>query len=105
MYREVVYRSFPRSISNRTPDSSPGSDGVNVNDEIGLDSFCSYSLPEYLVDLARYEQRYLVEQSGNRYKFHDGTEFILVQREEEVVLDSLCRETLSLIEGGLLVGV
>jgi hypothetical protein len=96
MFREVVYRHGSPFLS----EGVEANDCVNVNDEIGLDSFLSYTLPEYLSDLAEYDDIRVVHVTGNTYSFSNGSSCRLEQRTERIPLEALDSETIAvLVEG------
>lgn len=67
---------------------------VSVNDEIGLDPFCSYEIADHLCDLEMYEGLRLVRREGNLYFFEGGTQMALEEAVEAIDPDRLDSETL-----------
>ena len=100
VYRDVVFRCCSTvSLAASAPALLLSSEGVNVNDEIGLDPFCSYTLAEYLVDLAKHDGLYVVRQYGDVYTFHNGTKMILNQQRLPVDEGLLNEEEIGLVTG------
>lgn len=92
MNRLVVYRSETQQttgVSAITP--------VNVNDEIGLDSFLDYKLSEHLEDLAA-NGLTLVSAEGDLHTFSDGSQQILQERTEAIDMGKVCAFTRQLID-------
>lgn len=83
--RKVVYRADPRF---------PDSGSVSVNDELGLEPFCSYEIPEYLCDLETHDGLRLVSIKGSLFRFEGGEELRLEEREEPIDVERLDSETL-----------
>jgi hypothetical protein len=66
----------------------------SVNDQIGLDPYCSYGIPDYLCDLETEEGLKLVGVEGNLFSFEGGITMILEEREELIDVECLDSETL-----------
>lgn len=86
MTRKVVYR---RASCSHQPGGS-----IPVNDEIGLEPFCSYEIPDYLCDLEMHDGMKLVFTSGDLFVFDGGVAMWLEEREEKIDLDRLDSESL-----------
>lgn len=69
---------------------------INVNDEIGLDAYSSYTIPEHLEDLAG-DGRELIASHDNVYIFADHSVMILEQKREHINMDRLDEETKMII--------
>ena len=80
MQRTVVYRL-------------EGNRQTNVNDEIGLDPFLSYTLAEHLEDLAS-EGMMLAGVNDAVHLFKDHTIQVLVQRRERIETGRLDEDTM-----------
>lgn len=68
----------------------------NVNNEIGLEPYSSYSVSEYLEDLAT-DGVTVLAHHGNVYALSNGTVEILQQRMERIPVDTLDELTRSLV--------
>jgi hypothetical protein len=79
MLRTVVYRLDE-------------SGSVNVNDEIGLDPFLSYTVDDHLEDLAG-EGIHLLHAAEGCYLFSNGAQMQLSQRAEAIRMYSVDEET------------
>ena len=80
MQRTVVIRHENRGL-------------VNVNDEIGLEPYSSYTLKEYLEDQALEEGRIVETVFGKLYWFSDGTTEVLEQHSQRIAVDPLNADT------------
>ena len=83
MQRTVVYRL-------------EGNDRQNVNDEIGLDSFLSYTLAEHLEDLASDGIR-LIGANGPAHIFSNHSVQLLVEARERIDPAQLDEDTKLLV--------